>query len=331
MPHSSGGGSHGGGFHSGSGSSFSRSGSSSSRGPAPEPIRRRPYAGATRYVWYGTDGSCRSLYHKGKPDKPSVGMTIVGILAATLIMIPIIFVLMVSGLRIPKALDTASYESNVIIMDKLGLVEGAELPAAMKQFRNKTGVTPAVEAVPNGSWEADYTGLEAFALSEYLRLFNDEKHWLFVISWPEDAADTSFTNWSWEGMIGDECGPAIDSDAEKAFTRLVHQHLLRATPETVGEELAKAFTEFSETCMEKQVVLPLVIVAAVVTAAYVFLVYILIRDYRDSKRLFGAVAAPKDAKECNCAYCGTLYVEGTVTKCPSCGAPIPAHNAEENA
>lgn len=334
MPHSSGGGSHGGGFHSSSSASRSSSGSSRSYsggggGFSAQPIRHSYYAGATRYVWYGRNGSCRSLYQKGAHEKPSLGTTIGVLFVISLVAVPIICFLLALGLVIPKALDTNSYNANIVIEDPSGFTTGSGLQEALVAFREKTGVTPGVEIVPDESWKEHYTDLQTYALSEYLRLFDDEKHWLVVLSWPTGTDAASFTDWSWEGMIGDECRPAINSDAEAAFTETVHRHLLRAAPETVGEELARAYTEFSATGMEIQIRVGFLVAAVVLLAVYAFLIAYFIRDYRDAKRILEAVAAPANAKEYNCEYCGSLYVSGTVTRCPNCGAPIPAHAEEK--
>ena len=59
MPHSSGGGSSGGGFHSGS----------SSGSVNPNRISRRPFPGATRYVYYDAHGAAQFLYCVGDPVK----------------------------------------------------------------------------------------------------------------------------------------------------------------------------------------------------------------------------------------------------------------------
>lgn len=328
MAHSSGGGSHGGGFHSSGSHSSSHSSGSGSYG---QPISSRYYAGATRYVWYGNNGTCHSLYKQGKREKPRRGGLIFEIVIISLILLPIFAVLLLTGFFFPRPLNTADYDTNIVIEDEAGLLTDGSLTPALEAFREKTGVTPGVKTLMEGKWKAHFSDLETYALSEYMRLYDDEKHWLLVISRPTAASGSTFSDWAWEGMIGDDCGPAINTDSEDAFTKIIHKHLLRAAPDTVGKELAEAYAEFTATCMEPRFDPAVLITAAFIGLVYALLLVLFIQDYKKQQQLYEAVPVPKGAKEYNCEYCGTMYVGGTVSKCPSCGAPVPAHNEEEAA
>ena len=328
MPHASGGGSHGGGSHSG-GSFHSSSHFGGSHGGASIPhISSRPYKGATRYVWY-EGGVCRSLYQKGTPAKPNLTGTIAIAAMYSLFLVPMLVFSLVMGLFIPRAVNTASYNANIVLEDTVGLTEGSSLEAALTAFRDKTGVAPGVEIVKESVWQGHYESLNTFAYSEYLRLFDDEKHWLLVLSWPDDAEEgVEFIDWSWEGMLGDDCSSAINSASEDAFTKLVQKHLLRATSATLGDSLAAAYTEFTETGMKLQVNSFALLMAGVCALLYAGLMYKTVRSYQKQKRVADATPVTETAREYNCEYCGSLYVAGTVTKCPGCGAPIPARTEE---
>lgn len=335
MPHSSGGGSHSGGSHSG-GSSRSYSGSGSSGGSYSSGsyvssmnlhrISRRPYKGARRYVYYDRSGTMHSVYRKGFSGNSEISTVIGAVFLFSLFAVPIIVFCLKIGLYIPRPLDASAYDSSVYLSDSTGLTDTREYREAVEKFKKATGVAPGIEIVNKSEWENRYNDLETFAYSEYLRLFDDEKHWLVVISIPDDFTKTSFVNWEWEGMIGDDCYPAFNSISEALFTKTMQKYLIRSSMDDFGEHIAKCYEEFSETGMERQISTGYLIFAGLTAAVYLVLCSIFITDCVNEKKIEKCKYVPSAAKEYNCEYCGTLYVAGTVTKCPSCGAPIPANN-----
>jgi len=315
MPHSSGGGSHGGGSHSGG----SRSGSSAPR------VSRKPYSGARRYIYY-YPGTTRYeyLYCSGERTAPDTTQ-LRGAGFMSVILLLVAFFMVKSAITGPVKTDLNSYTASIVVEDTAGLIDDtAPLMQTFEDFQTLTGVSPSVEIVVHSDWQGNYTSLESFAYSEYLRHFDDEKHWLFVISYPENT-DRDFVDWAWEGMIGDDVSGTISSASEERMTGLMQKYLLRAEPDNVSNAVESAFREFGETVMDPPrsfdaffpALIPLLFAAFVLFTAWT--------DYRRRKRL--AEAYPLDSaapREQNCAYCGCMYVEGTVSVCPHCGAPIPA-------
>lgn len=341
MPHSSGGGSHGGGSHSGGYSSYSSSSSGSrslssgdSSSTPSAHISRSAFPGARRYMYRNSRGRVTYLYSSGHREKASLSTTIVGCVIFAAIAILIARFLFSIGLYIPRPLDTRSYQADTRIVDEVGLPGDRELEKGLEDFLKATGVSPAVELVEDSAWEQNYKDLETFAYSEYLRLFDDECHWLIVISFPEDYDSASFFDWQWEGMIGDDCYPAFNSDSEELFTQKVQQALLRAAPGTLKENLGEAFTEFSKEGMKRQVSAGFVGVGVIVLLIGGLIVWALVKDYRNNKMMEKAVYAPEGSSSAavkaekpkprllTCEYCGRQLAADTVSECPYCGAPI---------
>ena len=329
MPHSSGGGSHGGGSHSGS--SHHGSGGTTRSGPV---ISRKPYPGAYRYVFYNMRTRAPEYYYyQGEPKKPGRAKVILLSMLISLFFVPMLVLLLSSMFYTPKKIDVSSYAAGAEVYDDAGLTaaDGERLRQEMQAFLDTTGISPAVEVVETGEWQGRYSDLERFAYSEYQRLFDDEKHWLFVISYPEGWESMEFVDWEWEGMIGDDVSACVNTASEERMTDIVHKHLLRGTPQELGGCLADAFAECGGIVMRRQFDRDTIMPTLFMLAFYGLLLFLFIHEYRQKKRLSEAYKCPEGAKEYACEYCGCAYVEGTISSCPHCGAPIPVHDAQEAA
>lgn len=334
MPHSSGGGSHSSGSHySGGHSSSYRSSSSSSYSGSSSyvpsaRISRSYFEGAKKYVYYDNSGRMQYRYSDRRPEKPDFTVVIIAAIIFTLIGGGIIWLFLQMGLYIPRPLKASSYQSGTTIIDELGVIDNQkELETVLQEFLEKTGVSPAIEIVSEDKWYGNYDDLETYAYSEYLRLFDDEKHWLVVISLPGDYESQDFVDWKWEGMVGDDCYPAFNSESEDLFTTTIQRYLLRSESETIGEGLKNAYASFNQVCMNKQVSGVCLGVAGVVFVIYLLCMGITINSYLEDKICYEGVPVAKNAKERNCEYCGCLYIQGTVRQCPGCGAPIMAQES----
>lgn len=326
MPHSSGGGSHGGG-HSGGSHSYS-SGSSSSSPTHIFHISKHATPGSCRYVYYSRRGTAHVIYGSGYADNPDIVATLIGVIVYGFIMLGIAITCFSHSVFVPKPLDLTQYDSKVVIEDHIGLPGAKKISHAFDEFKNATGVTPSIEVVYESEWTNNYISLETFAYSEYLRLFTDEKHWLIVVSFPDDFSSSDFIEWKWEGMIGNECDKMIDSSSEGTFTKTIHQYLLKSTPETMYACLSDAYEELSTSLFKPYVSCGLIVSGLIFALIYVALAWYYIGSYRNAKIFEKAIMISDTAPEYNCEYCGRMYIGGTISVCQGCGAPIPAHNEE---
>lgn len=332
MPHSSGGGSHGGGYHSSSSHSYSRSSSSSgssySSGPSEKSFSRHPYPGASRYVYYDRRGRYHNIYHEGFTERADSLSCVVGCAIVGLIVIPLILVMLFIGVEIPRKVDLSKYESVVFVHDEHDLIDNDnEVYKALVKFQETTGVTACVEVVNEEDSEGYYS-LENYALSKYLMEFNDEYHWLIVLRIPESNPESGFVDWDWEGMIGDDVGRAVNSDAEDNMTVLMQSNLLRCENDTrkMGKAIADTFNSLCETVMTPVIHYVLIAVAVIIAAFGGLFIWVILSDYFIHKKMERAVMVSANAKEAECKYCGCAYIVGSISVCPHCGAAIPAHN-----
>lgn len=236
----------------------------------------------------------------------------------------IVYLISLIGIFIPKKLNMNTYHSRVIVEDHVGILDCNEIEPALGDFLVETGISPAIELVLDSEWENHYNNLEIFASTEYLRMFNDEKHWLVVVSLPDDYENAEFVDWKWEGMIGDDCSGAVDYSGEQRFTKTMHKYLVRSKPDELSGYLADAYSELSGTIMASHISVFCVILMAIIAAMGILIIVYFINDYVSRKHLENAKLVSLDAAELNCEYCGRLYIAGSVSVCPGCGAPIPA-------
>lgn len=322
MPHSSGGGSHSGG--SGGGGFHSSGGGSHGGGPSGT-VSRKPFAGGTKYVYYNRHGDRQYVYKSGTISPPDKIATGIAMLFYTILAVILIGACISCGVFKPTPIESGKYIPSVYCEDHIGILNETEIRDACEKFKNALGVTPSVELIYDSEWEENYSSLETFAYSEYLRIFDDEMHWLVVISLPDNYENQKFVDWKWQGIIGDECGDAVNSESEEEFTKTMQKYLLRSNPDTLSACISTALQENSEALLETRLDIRFIIGGIVVFLFYLGFIAFYIADYRNSVIANACMSVPEDAREFACEYCGRIYVEGTVQLCQGCGAPIPIH------
>ena len=247
MPHSSGGGSHGGGSHHSS-SSHSSSHRSSSSGPSRR-IRTGYFPGATRYRYYHRHQP-RYIYanydiRKGRSP-----------LRLLMLLFYIPFFIAIVGMasetfRVPQRLST-DYDTSLVISDYINVLGDTKaLENSMMAFYDETGITPAVFTVYNEDWQDNYSSLENYSYDLYVNAFDDEKHWLIVYSQPQEP-DSSFNDWYWEGMQGDDTSDILTSAKADGFNSDLQRYLTDNSI-SVADAISRAFDNQTPKIMEKSV------------------------------------------------------------------------------
>ena len=315
MPHSSGGGSSHGGSHG-----SSRSKSSDMR------YGNRFYRGANRYVFYRNGRP--QYYFSEQPftletaKKEKFRMFFSGILSAILGVI-----LAFAGFNsLPQRVKT-DYNTEILINDSAGLVSSAEeeeMKNAFQSFQDKTGVTPAFFTIDIEELKAKGGNLHNYAYNLYVNTFDDEKHWLVVY-----CRDNVENSWSWEGMIGDDCGSIISTDLENEFTKQLQTNL-KSGVKTLSASVTGAFDQVGQKSGKvPSNKLSMLILGFGGGAFELFLagkqfVKATKNKPEDDPRL-NAVQCPEAEAEpatVKCEYCDGEFVVGLHTACPHCGAPL---------
>lgn len=328
MPHSSGGGSHGGGSHS---SSFhSSSGSSSGSSGPTRQTSAKPFPGAARYYYYNRAGHLgyfysnmnpRQEYAKVSPVRSTIFTAILGI------PLGLLFLLMVfSAYGTPSRLSTG--ESAVIeIQDRAELLTESEetrLQNLLRDFFAQTGITPGVVTGWNEDWKPNYSSLENYAYDLYVNSYPDETHWLLVYTTGRDGGE--FDEWYWEGMQGDDTDSILSETVVDQFTQELQRDLTARSRYTVGEAFIQSFAALNSGVMKARMDWELLIVGAVGLLIVCLYSFFHLKNVYTVSQYKTAGRCPSKVVEDSCAYCGCAYVVGTVSACPHCGAPIPAHN-----
>ena len=339
MPHSSGGGSHGGGAHFSSHSSGSSSfggfdlSYTDLFGPK---IRRRPFSGSTTYFYYRNK---RPVYFYSVSDAKEslddgvqlIVKIILGVTVLPFLML-LAYVCFVNGFHNPKPLPKVE-DNAVIVEDNANVMSESEeddLMRSLQAFYDSTGIVPAVVTINNDSWKDYGKSLEDFAYDEYVSRFQDESHWLIMYSEPV-TPDPSFNDWYWEGMQGNDTDFILTGRVTREFTEDLQKRLLM-NDITTAEAITLTFSEYSDKAMEKYVVVPLVILGgvfslmAVLLAIYIFNPHLIRKKMlNDATRLNSSDKPGPDIEE-TCDYCGGIYLIGYHFSCPHCGAAIKAHD-----
>lgn len=331
MPHSSGGGSHGGGSHHSSHSSRSSSHSSGGGGPTVR-ASSRPFAGATRYVYFRDSKPVfvYANYNIQRKDQTPVKIT-------ALVFVLVLTLLVMAGVGwlftdTPKKLNTTGLDTKILIIDNAGVIDNdADLMASLEDFYNTTGVIPAVLTVNNEDWESNYDDLENYAYEAYLNLFDDESHWLITYSEPLNP-DPNFNDWYWEGMQGDDTDNPLYSVITNEFTDTLHKNFLRESKMSRGEAIKNAFDTITPKVMKKHVDIGPIIFSDIVVLfiSGCFILGLDINPKRD-KGYSTAIPCPdKFVDQEACDYCGGIYIVGFHNKCPHCSAPVKPHDFTVN-
>lgn len=323
MPHSSGGGSHRGGSHS----SHSSSHSGSSRGGSSASFARTSrsnFTGARKYVKY-KNKKTTYVYSNYDITHSSTGLLIFKFLYC-LMMLALFSSIAYVFMDVPKYIDK-EYDRTIIIEDQIGIIDDdTELMESFKEFQVKTGVTPALITVHNEDWNDFYTNLEKYAYDLYINHFTDEYHWLIVYSEPIGSTGDKI-DWYWEGMQGDNTDAIINRGITDEFNSNLQKYFTDRKGYSIQAAVSTAFKDIYPKLMKLHVydeVFYSMILCDIVT---IFIMIIVIR--LDPKfRYKGYRLCPENdiSLDRKCEYCQGIYVLGTVTACPHCGAPIPLEN-----
>lgn len=343
MPHSSGGGSHSSGSHSSSSSSSTSRSSSSGRGySSPAYIHRYTHTNPYGYVNYHSGGTPEYCFFE-KPKSYYTKQLKIAI--ALFVVITIVATAIFYAFSIKKPIEN-NEGSCQIIANNSSVGSLSQLQPILNEFKEKTGINVYI-VTENNDWKVNYSQCENFAYDLYVHNFKDnEKNWLIVytqdskLSLDMVNADTTeylynsnFVDWYWEGMQGDETDKILDQKVLNKFNQNLQRGLTYANgdPKLIEQAFFDAFSLLNSTVMQPNyedgsVVLQLAAMLMLFTFVPVFISIISeLHNYKNVTEIPASSMSHGKPIEDKCDYCGSVYVIGTVTRCPSCGAVLNPH------
>ena len=281
MPHSSGGGSHSGGFHSGSGGSRSQR------------VSTHYFPGARRYIRHNhTLGKDEYVYASTKPTKTSLASVIaISIFAAFFSGVSIFGI----STTVPKKLDP-EYNDSPRIYDEINVIEDEDaLQEKLDEYQELTGICTVIYTVYDEDWSDRFHSLNEYAFKQYLVICLDEQHWVFVYSVPLASttalgrAKLAAPAYAWEAVQGDDTDAIITDDFFVEFGKIVQENL--ESGKGPGTAFEKAFDHAVKDA-EKRVVpgpsrtfhllfmyLPIIVVCGI----FIPVIILMIRKYKQDK------------------------------------------------
>ncbi|MCR5385400.1 MAG: hypothetical protein K6E72_12315 [Saccharofermentans sp.] len=283
MPHSSGGGSHGGGFHGGGGS---HGGSGGNR------VSNHYFTGARRYIrHHRRTGLDEYVYATSKPQRASLFSIII------IVVVGLIFLVGIgAGTRpqLPKALNGPFYET--AIYDDADIFGNEDvLKNTLTEYYGLTGICPVIYSVYDETWQNSYSDLESYAFSTYVNNFVDEQHFVIVYSVPENEAalvkegKLDIPNYSWEAIQGDDTDLILTEGMFRRFGKLVQNDLESGADPGVAfdnafkfaindaESILKPFS-FSRVVKTVRSLIPMLLVGGIIVPMLILSVKQYIRD-----------------------------------------------------
>lgn len=246
MPHHSGGGSHGGGFH---GSHSSRG---SSRYATPR-FSRVYYPGARRFRYYNSNGKAEYLYGATMPKRLTL-LSAIGTLfmpvVISLIFLSFLSSMFLSSFYPPKPLTVDYDNDSEYVVDNLEIIDDDEeerLSDILEEFQDTTGICPVVVTMNSSDWQRYDTYLEDYAFDYYLDEFDDEKHFLIIYS---EREENNYVYWQWEAIQGDDTDSILTTSKFDAFGNNIQDELDNDSV-SVGRAFINAFSDFNKVVMDK--------------------------------------------------------------------------------
>lgn len=262
-----------------------------------------------------------------------------GEIALFLIIVAYIFFRCLFGIfgciDIPHKINNSGVSSKeIVINDQINVIDNEdELRNTLIEFRDKTGIIPAVITVDISDWKNEGYDMEQYAYNTYVYNWSDESHWLILYSEGPES-DGTFGTWEWEGMQGDDTDKVLTSSIADDFTEGLHNMFIARGTYTTGEAIDKAFSDLSMHIMDNRINYFGIVVRVLGMVISVIVAFCAwksqkkkVEKYKDFKEVNNpTMSANHIPIEDTCDYCDGVYVVGTVISCPHCGAAIPAHD-----
>ena len=215
----------------------------------------------------------------------------------------------------PKGKVSDECAGQIVIDDRAGIVDDiSALRSGMEKFEEKTGISSALFTVTESSWKKYYTGgLGVYANELMVTTYDDDCHWVFVISVADDG---SFT---YTYVCGDDIKNYVTGTLMDGFKSELKG---LSKGDAISDKLAASYEKLADKALGFYINVGIFIVFLVVIIAFIALGVIVVGSVRAKEREEKAkVAAANAPKQAKCKFCGGIYDIGS-SVCPHCGVSV---------
>lgn len=329
MPHSSGGGFHGGGFHGGSHGSY-RSGSGTSS--YNKSFSRIHYNGARSFYYY-KNNKINYIYSNKNLDDKGAFAAIPTSYKITLTIGILLFIMTTAFLCFPKPKQPSFFvkSNRTIIEDDIDVFtakEEKELKKVLDEFYDQTGIPVGIHTISETKMEGP---IHIFAYNDYLDTYDDEGHWLIVYSryvgdYPEFYKQRM---WKFEGMQGNYTDFILTDKRTLHFNEVLYNNL-EDEDNTIGEAFIDAFEDFTPYAKMAEIKdfsgQFMGILCFLYSISISIFIFFFIACTDQIKLAFSDVKffeVSDNIKKSSCTECGHEYIENKRLKfCPYCNSEI---------
>lgn len=242
--------------------------------------------------------------------------------------------LFLSSIYIPKHLHYTT-DNYAIVKDNIGVFSEADedrLQASITNFYNQTHIPIEIITVYNSEWLGEYNSLEEYAYDLYLDEFGfkNENNWLLVYSQPEGTVGDRNVNWFWHGMQGDNTDGILTERLTGIFNENVQSQLKKSSKYSIGDAFVNSIDLLTENT-KKVYIEKITFFMSLGSLIFIFIHgYLMIfagttskKEYEEHQQYIKCPSSRYEAtNEVKCEYCNGIYIKGTVTNCPYCGAAV---------
>lgn len=141
-------------------------------------------------------------------------------------------------------------DQTIHIEDKAGLFDeedSSKIKASFTDFRDKTGITPALYVITNDEWQKDYDSLKNYSEDFYNKTFLDSEHWVIIYSVNSSDPDGE---WYWQTVNGFDIYPLLTKYVSARFTEVFEDGLLDENI-SISDALCTAVDTMSKEAFER--------------------------------------------------------------------------------
>lgn len=227
------------------------------------------------------------------------------------------------------------YDDKLVVEDDLGRIKDkSALLDSFSEFKEKTGITPALITVSYKDYAYYYDNLEDYAYALYSSMFTDEKHWLIVYeelgdvdNIPEDIRYKAINEPQWQfcGMQGDETDYILTYEITDSFNSVFCGKLSEGqSPDqayvAAMNSILPSLRKFKFTS-ETAVAIILIVLFTIISCSFMNITprQRAMRNALEDSDDISDNMVQEEKNQVVCSFCHNSYPADYYSVCPNCG------------